>query len=88
MMYDVLLSGIKRIHVAEHFKWIHAVILIFMIHSKVVSEYICWVEARGAMVVVCIHCVFGCNLAEAILHHWQGEYMAGDNHLWQSQAPF
>ena len=36
-MYDVLLSGIKMIHVAEHFKWIHAVILIFVVHSKVAS---------------------------------------------------
>ena len=87
-MYDVLLSGIKMIHVAEHFKWIHAVILIFVVHSKVASTHICWVEARGAMVVVCIHCVSGCDLAEAFLHHWQVEYISGDNHLWQSQASF
>ena len=33
MMYDVLLSGIKMIHVAEHFKWIHAV----TVHCKVAS---------------------------------------------------
>ena len=45
MMYDVLLSGIKMIHVAEHFKWIHAVIVIFVVHSKVASTHICRVEA-------------------------------------------
>ena len=83
-MYDVLLSGIKMIHVAEHFKWIHAV----MVHSKVASTHICRVEARGVMAVVCIHCVSGCNLAEAFLHLWHVEYMPRDNCLWQSQAPF
>ena len=81
MMYDVLLSGIKMIHVAEHFKWIHAVILIFVVHSKVASTHICWVEARGVVVVVCIHCVSGCNLAEAFLH--QVEYMLSKS--WQGK---